>query len=103
MFFEQLRNLLRQLINDNRCPNCKSKYTENDINIIGSLQNEVFMNATCNKCHSNTLINAVLGGYRKIRKHQGLGDTNPITSNEVIEIHQFLENFDGDFKKLFSN
>jgi len=108
MYYKELQNLFAQLLNETSCNNCGSDYTEDDIAIIGSLKDEVFLHLACPKCDSNAMVNAIINRYKINRKHSGLkirhlGDNiSPITANEVIEIHNFLETFDGDFKELFS-
>ncbi len=98
MRFHELKTLLKQLLKENSCQQCNSKYTEDDVTILGSLKDEVIMHVTCSKCQANVLVNASLS-----RKHRKLDVQNtPVSSNEVIEVHQFLQTFDGDFKKLFS-
>jgi len=107
MLFRELKNLLKQLIDETSCPHCEGKYKEEDIVIIGSLKDEVYLHVGCENCNSHILVNAVINRITKNRKHKGLKIRNlgrnisPITTNEVIEIHQFLDTFDGDFKTLF--
>ncbi len=108
MLYSEFRSLVEQLIREVTCPSCKSKHTEADMTILGSFKDEIYLHIKCPKCNTQSLVNAAINRYRELRKHQGLKIRNlgekvgPITRNEVVEIHNFLENFDGDFKKLFS-
>lgn len=108
MLFRELKNLLKQLIDETSCPHCEGDYSEEDIVIIGSLKDEVYLHVGCKNCDAHILVNAVINRVKENRVHKGLKIRNlgknisPVTTNEVIEIHQFLEEFNGDFKTLFS-
>lgn len=109
MLFKELKHLMAQIKRDVTCNNCSKSYDESGIVIVGAMNDEVILHLNCSGCGSQSVLNAVLDKYQENRKHSGLKIRNleranlpEITSNDVIDIHNFLKNFGGDFKKLFS-
>ena len=109
MLFKELKQLLQQLKDEITCPRCNEHYDESEITIVGSLNDETYLHLTCSECGSQAIVNAVINRHNKARKHKGLKVRNldkplfeEVTANDVIEMHTFLENFEGDFKNLFS-
>ncbi|EKD49643.1 MAG: hypothetical protein ACD_63C00083G0001 [uncultured bacterium] len=109
MLFKELRQLLAQLKTEITCPNCKRHYEESEMMIAGAINDEAILHLTCSECRSQAIVTAVINRYRENRRHKGLKVRNfekpmfkEVTSSDVMDIHNFLENFEGDFKTIFS-
>jgi len=108
MLFNEFKSLLEQLKNSLSCPNCRGKYDEQGMSILGTFRDESFIHLSCTNCKAQALVTAVINRHNEKRPHQGLkirnvsSNISPITANEVIEVHNFLQTFDGSFKSLFS-
>lgn len=109
MLFKELKALLNQLKQEITCPSCNEHYDEAGIIIIGTIKDESHLHLICQNCGAHALVNAVINRDNKDRKHKGLKVRNldknnlkSITSDDVIDIHNFLEDFEGTFEELFS-
>ncbi len=108
MNFQDLRIIVGQIKKNVTCPKCKAHYTDEDIEIIGALADEQhFFHASCEKCETESVINVTLhfdGNDMMLPNLKKLGSAprmGHISSNEVLDMHNFLKQFDGDFDKIF--
>lgn len=113
---QDLRKLLKKLQVVMRCPNCGKSYHLEEISIRGYLDQTYFLNMDCSNCHipvfatiaisgdsggitETKIENDIEGLVEKIDKEET--KLSPIQNDEILEMHKFLENFDGDFSKHF--
>lgn len=102
-----------------RCQICQHKYSFDRIQVIETIYDEqtndarVMIHADCEKCKSSVMCNIDITGpdivsvgvitdltskdTMKFRKY------NPINTNDVINIHKTLKNFNGDLVKVLKN
>lgn len=119
---DKLRQLLKRLNVIMRCPHCGKKYNLNEIFLKGYIKNTYFLRLSCSACHTpvyatisinrqrKKLISDIVGSKKvqpvekpKIDNfEQSKIKNTKITNDEIIQIHQFLEKFDGNFKKIFN-
>ena len=93
MHYEDLKQMVGYLKDMVKCTKCHSPFEDKDILILATLPTEVIFECVCQKCKNATLANLVM---------QPLGKNEPIISKkEITEMHDFLNVFNGDFKKLF--
>jgi len=93
MHYENLKQMVGYLRDMVKCTKCHNAFEEKDILILATLPTEVIFECVCNKCKNTTLANLVM---------QPLGKNEPIIGKkDVTDMHDFLEAFNGDFKKLF--
>lgn len=118
------------LRNMHRCVVCHREYSTDDIEII-SRQSDIWtMLVECDDCHARNFVAAVLNdadpddaqlalrrltedailqGEHGHARHRDDGDIHPegpaagppVTASDVIDMHLFLDGFDGDFRELF--
>ena len=99
-----------------RCPVCGQKYSAEQAKIIdsgdekGLIARNLLVHTDCQRCKSSVVFSIAIDGpeifsigmVTDLTSH----DTNrfrnskPISSDEVLATHEFLQNFDGDFRKL---
>lgn len=106
MNFHDLKIIVGQIKKTMRCQKCNGKYCDMDIDIIGNLNcEESFFQAICAECETEAVIHVnfqiePLGEMPPVR----LG-TAPrmehISSNEVLDMHNFLKGFNGSFDEMF--
>jgi hypothetical protein len=116
------------LRNMNRCVVCHREYSTDDIEIISRKSDIWTMLVECEDCHARNFVAAVLNdadpqeaqlALRRLtedailqgeRTHghddtriapEGPTDGPPVDAGDVIDMHLFLEEFDGDFSRLF--
>lgn len=106
MNFIEIKNSIKHLQKTCPCLKCKNKYRQKDITVLATLQSEGLFELKCEKCNSSTLVTVFLESDLKEnsthREHRSLKTSNDkISENDVLDIKIFLNNFDGNFKKLF--
>lgn len=108
MNFQDLRIIIRQIKKNINCPKCKGKYSDQDIEVIGTLGDEhTFFHAVCPKCEAEAVINVAIQmndmeiNIPELKKLANNISKEKVSINEILDIHNFLDNFDGDFKDLF--
>jgi hypothetical protein len=102
--------LIKKLLASIKCGVCGHRYELDNINVLSHNQDLWFLSAICSACHTRCLIAAIvkegkapevvtdlteaeLGRFKKAGK---------LNADDVLEMHNFLKNFDGDFSRLFS-
>jgi len=103
-------SIIKRLMSSVKCAVCEQCYEGNSIKIIGHQEDLWFLSVFCSACHSRFLVAAVIkedmapkvitdlteaeqGKFRNIDK---------LIANDVLDMHNFLKDFDGDLSQLFS-
>ena len=103
MNYTDLQVVIKEVCGKIDCPSCKSNYLESDVQIVGTTKNEGVFMVRCNKCNSNVVINvSVTRKTANITPHERQWSANDtkITSDEVIDMHNLLNSFDGDINNI---
>ena len=105
-----------------RCAVCHHEFGPEDIQVLSRRSDMWMMVVTCTECHGRNFVAAVLGdgdpdqaqlALRRLSQ-QGSGEEGliapeaaiapagpPVTAGDVVDMHEFLREFDGDFLRLF--
>lgn len=112
-----------------RCIVCHHQFETNDITVISRERDMWTMLVECTDCHARNFVAAVLNdgdpeeaqlALRRLseRAIQELPDRSdadvepeiatapqgePVNAADVVDMHEFLKSFDGDFDRLFSS
>lgn len=109
MNYSELKEAVNHILRE-PCPACKAKYSEENIHILSTTQGEAVFYIACAKCPSKIIVNVKFRKLKnskslKSRKHRTLGirrkTAEKITSNDYLDVRNFLKNFSGDFKDYF--
>ena len=105
-----------------RCTVCHREFGSDDINVVSRRADMWMMVVTCTECHSRNFVAAVLGdgdpdeaqlALRKLSESGRIGVESPeedeadavggtpVSIDDVIDMHEFLSGFDGDFARHF--
>jgi hypothetical protein len=103
-----------------RCRICHRLYSDEDVSIVSRKPDMWMMVVECLDCHAKNFVAAVLNegdpeqaelALRRLSSDSGsdvveieaesVVSNEPITAADVIDMHQFLEDFDGDFIRYF--
>jgi hypothetical protein len=106
-----------------RCSVCHRTFEPDDVHVLSRKSDMWMLMVSCGECHARNFVAAVIGdgdaeeaqlalrrlGEEHIRSHpeieieaEGGDDTgDPVSVDDVLEIHEFLTGFDGDFQRLF--
>ena len=99
---------IKQLITNIKCAVCQSQYETEDVHIIDHRGELWFIAVSCGQCHTRGLILAII---RETGEAESVTELTPeewdrfrkmsqIDADEVLDIHEFLRDFDGDFVSL---
>lgn len=102
-------DFLRQLIDNIRCVVCSGEYTEADIAIMAQQDDVWMLMVSCPHCHTQGIILAVVKEEEQVQvvteltpeELEHARDIAPIGTDDVLDIHRLLQDFDGDFRGLF--
>jgi hypothetical protein len=102
-------NLIKKLIASIKCGVCGQYYGEDNIDIIEHRQELWFLRVSCASCHTKCLVAAIIREDKKAQFITDLTeeeldkfkDADEVRADDVLNMHAFLKNFDGDFSHLF--
>lgn len=110
MNFKVLKNIIAIFKKKLRCKECKSSISNKNIFVKSVTSEKVLLRCTCQKC--GTILHAdiaVMQGLESTpaRQHRGLQlkakKNKKVTTDDVLDIKNFLKSFKGDFKDIFEN
>ena len=100
--------IVKKLMTSVKCTGCGKNYQMHDVQILGNHQDLYFLQVSCSSCHSRFLITAVINDINpdiisdlsdaELTKFKNFRVPN---SNDVLDMHSYLKDFDGDFCGLF--
>ena len=104
-----------------RCSVCHRGFEPDDVHVLSRKSDMWMLMVSCGECQARNFVAAVIGdgdaeeaqlalrrlGEEHVRTRTSIEPEaegalgEPVSVDDVIEVHQFLEGFDGDFKALF--
>jgi hypothetical protein len=102
-------NLIKRLIASIKCGSCGQHYEEDNIEVIEHSEELWFLRVFCSYCHATSLVAAIIRENEKAEVITDLTeaelvkfkDRDEVSGDDVISMHNFLKDFDGDFPRLF--
>ena len=101
--------LLKKLMTSVKCESCGQQYEVYNIDVLGHREDLWFLRVLCSGCHTQCLVAAIVkeGDMTEAitdltRAELDESGDNVIESNDLVDMHNFLKEFDGDFSRLFS-
>ena len=110
MNLSELASIIRFVRKTTVCPSCSKRYNTQDINVIASTKHECLLELKCTYCKKASLSDVVATPQgSEIFDHNERNSVplinqiikNGITEDDILDTKNFLNAFDGDFKKLF--
>ena len=101
--------LIKRVMTSIKCGVCGQHYEPDNISILGHQEDLWFLRVFCSACHTQYLVAAVIREGKvpevvtdlteaELDKFRSAGR---LTADEVLDMHNFLKAFDGDFSRLF--
>jgi hypothetical protein len=100
---------LKQLISSYRCHVCRRCFERDHVRLAARHEQLWIVSVRCSLCrnqqvfwialkdnHDEAVLDDVSGG-----DDAELAAMPPVTSDDVLDMHEFLRSFNGDFQKLF--
>ena len=102
--------LIKRLMASIKCGVCGQHYKEDDVDVLGHQEDLWFLTANCSGCHTRCLIAAEIKEdtvpevitdltTAELERFKKVGMP---AADDVLDMHNFLKDFDGDFSRLFS-
>jgi ribosomal protein L31 len=100
---------VKKLMTSMKCTSCGHNYQMNDVKVLGNHQDLYFLQVNCSSCHSQFLITATINNNEDTEIISDLTDaeftkfqnSRTPSANDVLDMHSFLKEFDGDFSGIF--
>jgi hypothetical protein len=109
-----------------RCSVCHRGFEPDDVQVLSRKSDMWMLMVSCGECHARNFVAAVIGdgdaeeaqlalrrlGEEHLRSRLDTATdeaedeeiaSEPVSVDDVLEIHEFLQGFDGDFRQLFKS
>ena len=104
-------NLLRKLITTIKCSLCGRHYNRGDIKVMSHKEDLWFFSAYCSTCKTRALVAIIVKNGKPPELVTELTEKElskfvnreAVTADEVMDMHNFLKHYSGDFKELFTS
>ena len=101
---------LKKLVSSFRCPVCRRGFDDKQVRVAARHEQLWIVSVRCARCRNQQVF------WVALKENQGetvLRDLSedemstfaamtPVTGDDILDIHEFLADFDGDFKQLFT-
>lgn len=98
-------NILKTISEAMKCPVCDHSYDIEEVQFISQMEGYSLVHLTCSHCKNPMWVNFFSTDKKPNFKLEYLERERPdlgeISGDELIDFHNVLKNFDGDFKKVF--
>jgi len=102
--------LIKKLMASIKCGVCGQHYEVDNIDVLGHEESLCFLKALCSSCRTQCLVAVVIkegkvpGVITELTKAEldKFRNMGRLTADEVLDMHNFLKDFNGDFSRLFS-
>jgi hypothetical protein len=100
---------VRQLLANISCVVCSETYDEKDVAVMGQQEQMWMLMVSCHHCGTEGIILALVKEDEEVEfitdltpeELERVGELPPVTADDVLDVYQFLRDFDGDFIRLF--
>jgi len=110
---ERIKRLILAAVS--RCSACRRSYTLTDFAVIGHREHLWMVTVICADCHHQGFITAVIQGRPapstkaaqtallelSPAERARFAIATPVATDDLLDLHLFLDEFDGDFARLF--
>lgn len=103
--------LLKQLISSRRCRVCRQTFDRNHVRVAARDEQMWIVSARCTSCRHQQVFwvrprrHGFEGVFRDVsdEEEEMFAGMDPVTLDDVLDMHLFLEGFNGDFRGLFGH
>ena len=101
---------IKKLMTSAKCSSCGQRYEVDNIEVIGHHGDLWFMSVFCVACRTHYLAAAIVDGETvgetvtdlSAAELKRFWDADCLKADEVLDMHNFLKEFGGDFSRLFN-
>ncbi|GAC1322185.1 MAG: hypothetical protein NVSMB22_08700 [Chloroflexota bacterium] len=103
--------LLKQLISSRRCKICRQTFDRNHVRVAARDDQLWIVSARCTTCRHQQVFwvrpkpHGLEGVFRDVsdEEEEMFAAMDPVATDEVLDMHEFLAEFNGDFRTLFGH
>jgi len=102
--------LFKQLLSTHRCTNCRQRFDRDRFSVVAKHEKLWVVSARCSSCHVSqmfwvSLRNGIQLAPEEVTpaERERFEALPGLTHDDVLDMHQFLTEFDGDFRGLFAH
>ena len=99
-----IEQLIRYLVDHLRCVACRRQYSIDDFQVLEKGTSMLILLMTCHHCQAQGLLMAFVQDQetksRRVRQTEDHHELGPITADDVLDVHRFLLDFEGDCDAL---
>ena len=100
---------IKRVVATIKCGVCGQHYEEKDVKLLGYHGDLWFLSVYCSACHSQGLVAVVIreGQLPELitdlteEEYDKFREIDVVSDNDLLDIHSFLKEFDGDFSHIF--
>jgi hypothetical protein len=101
--------LVKDLVGTFRCPICRRGFQHEHVRVAARHEQLWIVSVRCRTCRNQQVFWIALKDGETLEPdelsevdHEYLADGAPICANDVLDMHEFLQQFNGDFVGLFA-
>ena len=102
-------NLIKRLMTSIKCDSCGQNYEIYDVDVLGHSEDTWFLKVICSSCQVQSLVAAIVKEHQMPEVVTDLtdaelvkfADVGVVGADDVLNMHDFLKAFEGDFSRLF--
>ena len=90
------------------CIVCERDYDESSVSVLGHQEDLWFFSIVCSRCRSQGLVAALVKNPSELLvtdfqpgERERFEGAPVVGSDDILDVHEFLSGFDGDFRALF--
>jgi predicted P-loop ATPase len=98
--------LLRQLIGTRRCQVCRREFDREHMRLAARHDQLWIVSVRCRLCRNQEVFWITPKDFDVetiVAEHAKHADDPVISGDDILDVHEFLKGFDGNFKDLFSS
>ena len=103
-------SLIKKLMASVKCSACGQHYQTDSIDVLGHEEDLWFLRVSCPACYTQYLVAAIIEEDSPPEVITDLseaeldrfGNMDRLTPDDVLDMHNFLKDFDGNFARFFS-
>jgi len=103
---KEIKQLISHIANFMKCPNCGASYDVENVQYLGKIQVFYVVQLFCQRCSIPVFASVLIKESRipsaRFKKEKIKKDAKPISSDDLIDFHNFISKYEGDFKTLLS-
>jgi len=104
MNIPELNSSAKYIQKNIKCQECKKTYKLQNIQVLATGETEGLFELNCEKCKNKTVVSVGITTSetkQTISEHRGI-QNKTVSKDDILDIKNFLDTFDGNFKKIFS-